>query len=174
MSQFLNDPEVRDEAQSVISAGCFDNVPPTTTDEAAVGMHMVQSIRDIIGKIYSSTKKNRRLRDDERAFINFVATTACYNNLKDVTGLSKYIIGTQLGLSHGAIHRNFEKGDKRAKQIQDGRMDHFSWFDNSKERTKYGEDELNRLCQWFIKDCELIIYNPIKGDSVFLRDKNSE
>ena len=111
---------MQNEALSVISAGSIDNVPPTTAEEAAVGMHMVQSIRDIIGKLYLSTKRNRRLRDDERAFINFVATTACYKNLKDVKGLSKYIIGTQLGFSHGAIHRNFKKGEVRAKQIKDG------------------------------------------------------
>ena len=124
--------------------------------------------------MYSSTKRNRHLRDDGRAFINFVATTDCYNNLKDVKGLTKYILGTQLGLSHGAIHPNLKKGEEQAKKIQDGRMDNFSWFDNSKERTKFGEDELDKLCKWFIEDCELIIHNPIKGDSVYLRDKNSE
>ena len=43
-----------------------------------------------------------------------------------------------------------------------------------KERKKFGEDKLDKLCKWFIEDCELIIHNPIKGDSVYLRDKNSE
>ena len=53
-------------------------------------------------------------------------------------------------------------------------MAHFSWFDNSKERTKFGEDELDKLGKWFIEYCELIIHNPLKGDSVYLQDKNSE
>ena len=104
---------------SVLSAGPFENA-----EEAAVGMHMVQSIRDIIGKMYPSTKRNRHLRDDERAFINVVATTACYNNLKDVKGLTKYILGTQLGLSHGAIHRYFkrEKSEQKRFKMVDGQF----------------------------------------------------
>ena len=54
-----------------------------------VSIHLVESIRDILGKMFSRTKRNKQMKDDERAFINLLFTTACYRDMKDINGLTK-------------------------------------------------------------------------------------
>ena len=158
----------------MVGSTSFDNMPGSLSKNAVVGIHLVESIRDILGTIYSRTKRNKRLKSDEQGFINFVCTTACYKDMKDVKELTKYIIVAGIGLSHGSIYCNFKKGEVRAKQLKEGSFDKFSWFDKDSERTKFGEDTIESLRKWLIKDCDLIIHNPNKGEEVYERDKHSK
>ena len=91
--------------------------------------------------------------------------------MKDVKGLTKYIIGTEIGLRHGSIHRNFMKGKVRAKQLKEGSFDKFSWFDKDSKKKKIGEEEIESLRTWLIEDCDLIIHNPNMVEEVYKRNK---
>ena len=109
------DPEIKEEARSVLG---------TDAHETMAGQHMVRCIKEMIGVMYEKTTRNRHLNKNEQAFLNFVATVASFKSVKEIAGLSQYMLGQQLGFSAGAAHRRFKKGDERAKKIRELRYLH--------------------------------------------------
>ena len=108
-----------DEARYVIGADTFDGM---STNSTAVGAHLLQSIREILATIFARTKRNKRLKSEERAFVNFVSTNVAYSSVKDVNGLTKFIIAREMGSSTGAAHRNLKKREIRAAQLGEGSL----------------------------------------------------
>ena len=60
----------------MLGRSSLEDTPGSLSQNALVGIHLIESIRDILGKIFSRTKRNKQLKDDARAFTNVVCTTA--------------------------------------------------------------------------------------------------
>ena len=142
-----------------------------STNLTAVGVHLIQSIWEILATMFAHTKRNKRLKSEEQAFVNVVSTTVAYSNVEDVNGLTKFIIAREMGFSTGAAHRNLKKGEIRAAQLQEGSLKNFTWGNTDSERTKYSNEELDNFSKWCCHDCKLLIFNPIKDDNVYKQDK---
>jgi hypothetical protein len=94
--------------------------------------------------------------------------------VKEIAGLSQYMLGQQLGFSAGSAHRRFKKGDERAKKIREGALEDFKWFDDELTKTKCSKEQIDCYEKCLLEKCALIINNPNKGETVSKRDRKSK
>jgi hypothetical protein len=98
--------------------------------------------------------------------------TACILNGDDNRQL--YTAGSQAGLSKGFIQYNKDKSAKKARLISEGDERGFESIEADKTRSKLSEAQVSRFEQWIIKDCKLVIQNPLKNDVIIQKDRKGK
>ena len=80
------------------------------------------------------------------------------------------MIGKQAGLSTKKIRRYSSRSLEKALLINSGDKKGYELIESDQDRTKYSGNERDALEEWLLKDCDLIIENPLKNDSIWKRD----
>jgi hypothetical protein len=83
-------------------------------------------------------------------------------------------LGIQVGLSRGFIQWNKDKSAKKTRLINEGDERGFEFVKADQTRSKFNEAQVSRFEQWIIKDCELVIQNPLKNDMIRQRDRKGK
>ena len=79
-------------------------------------------------------------------------------------------MGKHAGLSKHCIAYNKAKSFEKARLIQAGDEQGFEIIEPEKLRKKISPETITLFEQWIVKDCELIIQNPLKNDMIYERD----
>jgi hypothetical protein len=58
--------------------------------------------------------------------------------------------------------------------ISEGDERGFELIDADQTRSKFSEAQVSRFEQWIIKDCKLVIQNPLKNDMIIQRDRKGK
>jgi hypothetical protein len=86
---------------------------------------------------------------------------ACILNEDDNT-ICTTAMGKHAGLSKHCISYNKAKSFQKARLIQAGDERGFELIEPEKSQSKFSLETVERFKQWIIKDCELVIQNPLK------------
>jgi len=96
--------------------------------------------------------------------------SACLFSGTNNNDVSACMIGKQAGLSTKKIKRYSSRSLETALLINSGDKKGYELIESDQDRTKYSGDERDALEEWLLKDCDLIIENPLKNDSIWKRD----
>ena len=83
------------------------------------------------------------------------------------------MIGKMLGLSRGSTYRNFGRGNERALLIKAGNMEGYELDDEERNRSKLKDSDIEKFQDWVLNECELVIDNPFKNDTIIKRDRKN-
>jgi hypothetical protein len=135
-------------------------------EEAIPGLLCLRSMKSILNKIFRSCAG--RISVKKRIIVNTLM--ACILN-KDKCTISTTSIGKHAGLSKHCISYNKAKSFQTARLIKAGDERGFKLIEPEKHCSKYPLETVEKFEQWIIKDCELVIQNPLKNDMIYERDR---
>ncbi len=76
------------------------------------------------------------------------------------------MVGKQTGLTRGKITRYLSRSLEKALITHSGDKKGYELIETDQDRTKYSKEERDALEEWLLKDCDLVINNPLKNDNI--------
>ena len=135
--------------------------------EAESGIVILRTMKKILKTIFSSSRG--RIGNTQRAWVNVISM--CLFSDLESSGTKPAQIGKMANLSYGCIKRYSSKVFEKARLIQSGDKKGYELIEADQDRSKYSEEELAAFDNWILKDCQYVIENPLKNDTVMKRDR---
>ncbi len=158
--RFLTHKTIIEDTKSVLQHVKFDK-------EATAGVHVLDSIKRILKNIFKSTNVGR-ITNHQYAWVNVLSF--CLFCSPDSMDMTACMVGKQVGLSPGKIRHYSVRSLEKALLVTSGDKKGYELIEMDQDRTKYSEEEKVALEKWLLKDCEFVVKNPLKNDTIIKWD----